>query len=743
MTVTFIDTGGVLDATTGTDGPVVGVPLPTVNTSASNAIEPPQQIYRNSIIMPAPGPEALSRPLPAATYAPTSTIRAAVGRFRVIIDGVDVTYFRGVATQVEEFFSVDPGGDGGASLYFPQITWYDRPGHGDLYWYHVGTIVQIKLGATRVFVGILGPESFATTTLGRRLEAFGLLFQTDFSVWRPPLYIKEYDLGEAVAKVFNGVVSRKYNAMAKPDTGIMVFQRGSFGSRTDWWQSLISTGWLRDGTTKWTITNTGFVPKMYLRDITTKHHTVSLGTPGIDFDIAQDMTQFPNVIYGEGTGPEGYHWRNTKYPNLSPGNVPLFPGSGSIDPGESAANFEDFANEMERKGYSMHINGNLYDPRDEDEVRNFQDDAGISVTGGVNAQTWATLFQPAANGADLSAPFYQWLARWSTVEPYLYTGDGDKLGPNPTYDGGRSLRIEAYHNYGEGITKKKGRDFAKAEVAPWYTWEPGWTGTINLKSDPEGGSRFFMRAGENVFVRYMTPPLKHFYAYSGVVTPEDGCLLHISEVHHSLDQTTLTVSYRPVDLTSLNAIRERRREMTDPGRLGKVLRRRGKQTRDEIVVFDGDSGAGIIPKHKLTGGLWTVIRVPVGQIGSIVKTEFHAKDPDSKFAIGFFGRPVTADDLRTLVGNPLVLPAVSGHRTPWSVESEKLLDLGMLVAMGGPSNACGYYPGTEADLGGITGDHKDLATWEYESIHPPWLWLAEWCPNDTTMHGRIFASPEL
>src|SRR5690349_11129639 len=46
----------------------------------------------------------------------------------------DVTFFRDVPTQIGQMSSTDPFGDAVATVIFPRVTGFDRPGSGDLWW---------------------------------------------------------------------------------------------------------------------------------------------------------------------------------------------------------------------------------------------------------------------------------------------------------------------------------------------------------------------------------------------------------------------------------------------------------------------------------------------------------------------------------------------------------------------------------------------------------------------------------
>lgn len=666
------------------------------------------------------------------TWTPTTVTRTDWGRLQVVIDGTDVTWIRDVPVQIQSWDNAEPFGDASCVLEFPQITPFEA-WSGAFSWIRGGALVDITLIRTDnshklIWTGWLrSPETEADEQQGHvELHCVGILLQGDEGVQQPSFHYEARDIGTVIAETFNTYPSRDYATCAAVVTGITTRSRGSWTPRiTGHVQDLLGTATVRDGSNQWTVKQSGKTPVIALKDITTTHATVTVASPGVTVSLASDFGGAPNVIYGEGISPDHRRWRNTKYPNLHPDETPVYPlsPSNTFTPGGSDTGFQDFSDFMREHGYPWFESEDTYDADDENEVRDAQKRAGILVDGIVGPQTWATILGTGSNAGDLNGAFFAPLAFDKRVEPFIYNVRGEILGDNPDFDP-TILRVERYENFGENITKHDAILSARAELA--RVEDPGIQGTVTLRIDPEEISRFELRAGMNLNLK----------SYRGA-----NHLLHIAGV--SVDwpgqSVTLTVDDKARDLMTLGAIRARNVDAaTDPVRRNLPMRRRSRQAQDDIVIFDAESGAGIIPKHALYGGLWTVIRIPAGQLGEISKTTFTTWDSASKFAVGVFAAPITSNHMVSLVGNPL-----SGTK-PWSVEADALVDAGIMVAWGGPGQAMGYYPNAESDdpTPTLTGRFEDSATWFYESTIPPWLWVAEYALNSCFIKGRMYGGQD-
>lgn len=595
--------------------------------------------------------DALGRPV---DWQIASTTQADWGSVRVFVGSTDVTFLRGVPTEVKSWSFVEPFGYGPAEIAFPQISPYDTLGAGDLSWFKQGMDVTL----TRLHPdGSQSPlwEGFAASwepdqsedgyTFGLHLS--GALQQANLEPHPPAWETQRVDLGIAIGNALNRVPGRRYGVLPFTVTNIGTRNRGGWSTVLDYVQELLSTAYNSDGTKQWTVTCApGRQPRLHVKDTTTQHWTVSMGAPGVLLRESSDITSTVNVIYGEGIDDAtGCRWRNSRYPSTydSPVFVPLV-------------------------GVSQNM-------------------------------------------------------------PYLYdneTGDGDGVGwdVNPAYDPTR-LRVARYENYGSGVTLAEGVQSARAELK--RDVNPGWSGTLELTTDPEEGSKLDIRAGQNIGIRH----------HHGAAVR----LFHIAQADVAQDgpgwKVTLTVDTNARDTITLAGIRARDKEAaTDPARRLNPPRRRARQTMDEHPVFDCESGAGKVAPFTAAGGAWTVKRVPFAAWGSIVRSTFSTSGPTT-FAAAVFGKVVTPSQVAALVPSPLTAEA------PWDAPADDLSDLGLQVAWGSSTQAGGYYPGQQDKPPAIvTGRMVDDAQWDYISDAPPWVYLAVFPGASTTFTVRFDNAPD-
>ena len=216
-------------------------------------------------------------------------------------------------------------------------------------------------------------------------------------------------------------------------------------------------------------------------------------------------------------------------------------------------------------------------------------------------------------------------------------------------------------------------------------------------------------------------------------------VLHITSVERDWANlsVTLTVDEKSRDAMTVAQIRERDRESRKtPARRPGNLNKRSTNEVDQVVPFDGESGAGRIPKHALFGGLRTVIRIPVSELGRVALVDFQTSSPATKSCVLLFGAPITPAHLIQYVGaNPLALD------DPTQTHRDVLEDrFGYIEGWGRKGDAGGYFPKGEGNQA-LNGRLRDTGGFEYVSAKPPWIWVAEWVPNSCLIEGRILPAP--
>lgn len=491
-------------------------------------------------------------------------------------------------------------------------------------------------------------------------------------------------------------------------------------------------------------------PVLRTKNMWKEHFTLTTGTPGVSISINRDMTSAFNAFYGEGTDVTGGKWRNTKYTNTLPYSgtysPPPYPmvtinvytnnsdekTSGAVSLWQSA---------MKGSGWNLRVDG-FYDNYDASICRQMQAAAGIPQTGEVDLQTWTTTFLNNPNTiyeGIVNDAYIAPLVVRPEVEPFQYKPNGEILGPNPEFNS-QKMRRETYTNYGEKASKKEGSESALAQSKQFI--DPGYVGTITLTVDPDEMSRFDIRAGMNL-------TLKSFRG--------KNIFFHIAEVSVNVEQqsVTLTVDTQGRDFQTVSAILERDRSIGDS--LLKSTRQysEAKQTEDRFVVFDSEASGGYIPAHATPGGSWNVIRVPAGELGEIVRTEF-ATFPASLYSIAVFDRQVTAQQLNDYTAL-FTADEGEGVMDPefWTLMQAERPELGLVVAWGGQEDLAGTWPLTyndymekvelaeegEGEFPGLSGVMKDDSSWNYWSNNPPWLWVGIWSFRPCFISGRFYPGP--
>lgn len=317
----------------------------------------------------------------------------------------------------------------------------------------------------------------------------------------------------------------------------------------------------------------------------------------------------------------------------------------------------------------------------------------------------------------------------TAVEPYLYDANGAITGANPAYDSSKP-RIEEYTNYGEGIDKAQGVTTAERQFLRENP--PGWHGTITLTADIEQGvdgtveSRFEMRVNENIVV-------ENFQGGSVQV--------HVCQVEVDMDvdaqQVTLTVDTKARDMMTLAQIIKRDRDAVDPAKRYRQYRN-SRNVEDRIHLFDCEAGGGVVPATALSAGTWTVLQIPFGEYGELVRSDFTTSAA-ARFSVAVFDQAISGAVITThMPAGPLTTDANDDN--PWDTFPE---GTGLIAAWGGPTQAAGYWPGAESDDEPVvTGRLVDDSSWKYATPTPPWLWVALWAETATTISGRFYPGVE-
>ena len=712
--------------------------IPSATAPPSGVVVTPNN--RVSAVYPAP---TVTAGRPVQPWVASSVTTADWGTFRVVMNGVDVTWFRGFLAQIVSYELTEPWGCGPAQIVLPGITPHELVGTGDATFLIGGYPVDIVGPSGTLWSGMIGKQSgvYDESHGGYLVDCIGDIWAADLVGHQPRTYLPPVDVGSMVPAVLNLVPHRRIGGITQVTTGIKTSQRGSADTSViGYAQELLATAQTAAGD-QWTIarTSTARTYAMQLKDRTTVTAHVRTGQPGVEARLELDSTTATNRIFGRGIGPDGYAWAGwvypvsgtgaTAYPNASPSTTLTV---GSTDAGTtSGTGVTDWQTRINETGLATVAVDGTYSAADATAAKAVQTKLGLTVDGVVGPQTWAATFDVGSTGTDLLAAYRAPLAALTSVTPTLTNASGGAAGNNPS-DNPLLLVVDRDEDFGDGVTKAQAILSATAELARSNT--PGWVGEVVLSADPEECSRFDLREGQNVVLRGWTNRDVTLHIAGVKVEPPYGT---------SAGRVTLTVDEKARDRITLGAILRRDKDAArNPAMLPPRKTRRSASRPDSVVEYDGESSGGIIPKTAMFGGLWSVLRIPVSQAGKVARVVAATTGPATPFVLAFFGDAVTPADLIAHVGaNPLA-QRTDGYG-PFDWAADNLTTLGFVEALGGPGQACGYSPGYETSphTGGstvLTGKLDSTGSWTYQSAKPPWLWLAIYTVASCYISGRIY-----
>ncbi|MCR6649698.1 MAG: peptidoglycan-binding protein [Cellulomonas sp.] len=678
----------------------------------------PRVVVRYSEVMPAP---TLSGGFPVDWVA-DETIREKFASLQIVVDGVDVTNWGDVRTPFPRWSRAEPFGAISAELTFPQITTF----HALPSWCVDGAWVALRWRmfdgspAVTAWSGVVAKFSHAEDSGVFTVSCQGPVLASDTQLRPPSFDPAPRDVGDVIAEVLNSAVSRRTLPCDPVVTGCPTTVAGGWEPRvTGYIGQLLATA-IKDGQ-QWTVACDDRTPVIRLKDTETVSWEITNGQRGVSVDMLQDWTTATNVIYGEGIAPDGGRWRNAVYPGWHPDETPAYPGDVdhgfTVGTSDTSTTTGTGVSDWQRKA-GQTVTG-LFSQADRARAFEIQKAAGITQDGIVGPQTWAATFGTGTNTGTLDA-FYMPLAWATEVMPRRYEADGTDVGENPHYDPD-VIRVEEKLDYGQGVAKSDGKTGAQELLA--RSIRPGWSGTVTFRGvDPDGGSRFLIREGSNGVIR----------AFRGGFIQ-----VHVARVEHSGEETVLTVDTNARDYPTLVAIRDRERNATDPAKALVKRLQKGSVT-EARATFDAESPAGHYPRHAIFAGLWSVVPVPFGRYGSIVRSEITTDDNAAAFATAVFNQPVTAAQLVDLIGNPL-----TAADNPWDEHADELAEAGLVMAWGWKAQPCGYWPKSystpqEEGAAPITGRWVDDASWDYATDRSPWMWVATIASTGCWVSGRFW-----
>lgn len=728
-----------------------------VHDQAPTYVENDTAIQRVSLAMAAPSIDS-DTGYPGGPWAYTET-REDWGHLHLSIGHKSFTHSRNHRFIPVQDAHTEPFGDESATFRLPGLTEFDDPAALGL-----TPLAPVRFyrrdpdgNDTTLYEGSLAslePDEIQTdeTSPGMVVQCVGAIYRLDLLKERPALYLAQSDLGHIIAHAFNArrrSFALNIGHMPQRHLGIPATRSQDFSNLiTGAIQDYLSQATSDDG--QWTIhLDRPRTPVLRLKDTTTVHVTVTYGQPGVVVNVSKDYTAATTAIYASGTNGHSA-WMGARFPNLTEGDTPTFPlGVGGVFlPGDGQTGFAPFAAYLRRGAYGGIASDDTYDAADENNVIDFQTDAGVTADGQVGAQAWEAAFQPGANQGTIQGARVGAIVSRPETHKYLHNAQGARTGRNPDFDPAIK-RVEDYIPFGDGVSKGLAKHSAHQVINRSYPAQR--SGEIVLTADPEEKSRFTVKAGENILVKH----------YNG-----SNLLLHISrrERDWTTGTVTLTVDERANDELTAAAIHQRNKEVSDLTRRKRFGHNRSHVWNDYGPWLEED-GAGEIPLMYQQAGRWNTQRIPASPSGTlerivlaagtgltehILNQAVRSKHPPTvpgaaRTAILITGQPIHPNAIARLTGMSTPLTELDDGSNPWDRNHSVLHHkFQMIYAAGGPGNACGFFPhtdpgdGTDTDL---TGLFEDGGAVTFGPTGHFWLWVSIWSPVDCIVGGKLFPGP--
>lgn len=644
------------------------------------------------------GPVTMDGTQPVYTVSAASIPRA---RQQIVVNGVDVTYFRGVRTPDVTYTLLEPLLYGPGQLDLPQIAaCFENEGEGDLSWLRAQAPVEVNLVVDDVVVveGVYKGFVAAFDKSGRELsvelggEANGRAAMRDRQV---PIFPRINDIGHQIADAVRDLGLPHYPPLGAV-TGIETMTTGGTG-HLDHINDLVAKSWTRSGK-QWSVMPdpaTG-VYETHRKDATTIHATAFLDDARTVGTLRRDIAEEPNQIFVTCVTPAGMRVRFGKYPGLVQGPVPDFPGF--MEEGDTGEGVRLLIGKLHASGYlKLSEVAGGYDEDVTEAVKALQDDAGLTQTGDVNLATWEALYDLNVTGLSLEWANIQPAAQRSKTRKYDRSANGTIMGFNDEYDPEVIVRHRTI-DLGSGVTRSQAREFARTVLHD--SDDPNWVGDIKFHTGA-------LLAGEHAIgatiteadvmdARTLRPGMNIWLpAFDG------GTVVHVSACQVDVEGiVTATVDTRFRDAMEVWEVIARNAESrNDPSRHRARRYRASTIAKDSIGEWD-EFGGYLGVDIPLERG-WTVFPVVAAMEGQIRKMRVQLDTP-AEFAVAVFGKKVDAGWLDDIIPNPLT---VTGTRD-WEKKEDQLDDKWMLFSYGTHDEPAGYWPGRKT-WKSITGEEAN------------------------------------
>lgn len=675
----------------------------------------------------------------------TPTYAEATGhRDRIVINGRDITYFRGAPTPTPDYQWVQPLGYGTATIELPQaVVPFETPGAGDLSWLTKGAKVLIQRvdNDTNEIVatdwrGIVIAFDISGNSLTVECggDAVGRAALQD----RQMMLIQQRpDAGDMIARAIRRLRLR-HDPVLGTTTGIRLARWGG-GGMLDFINELTSKMTTVDGD-QWTVMpDDDGVYHTTLKDLDTIHGTVYLDDARIRGDLRSDLAEEPNRIYASGVTRDGMVVKFGAYPGLVQAPAPPYPfndnrtfGIGTTDADtDSGDGITVMGWRLRATGYlETRVDYDSYDAEMAEAIRDLKREAKLQpYSGDMTPNAWRALFDLSATGYSLRNIRIMPAAATDEVTINRVSSNGSIIARNPAYDP-TVVPVDRTIAMGAGFTRNQIRKWARNELATTAHWR----GTIEINTGAivEGDHTPGAAIGGILRARDIRPGMNlSLPLFAG------GIVVHVAgvSVTDGGHRVTLAVDTRPGDTLPVWAAIQRDRENRDTIHRAFIRQHRASSLERENTF---DEVGGVVEPIALDAG-WTVFPVVAKQAGTIEKIAMRL-NPEREFALAVFGRRISVKSLRAVTNAPLTV-AGSARWTSEAMHSRLDSKYVMLYVAGSEDDPCGYFPGRKSEGASLlTGRFEDAASFPFvtfsnDTDRGSVLWVAVWVPSATTLQG--------
>lgn len=445
---------------------------------------------------------------------------------------VEITKFRGAPVKIDTLSTTDPFGDATGAITLPAVTGMDTPGSGDLHWLVDGALIDIQyyfadgsLSDWR-WEGSFVSEEISDS--GFTMSLRGALYQLDSFKAKPwfPSYPIPYEL----------LLKQTFDPKTHPTlrTGALVVQFPS-----DWG---IQVPEFNEPDYLWFLRPHGVRPGENWTGLTSR------STGGWDNALTGFVQSLLSVMYTE----DG-QWTISK----RKGRIPVLHVRNHMSEPDGSTPRISYGAPGVACSFS----------------RDFSQSANVIYGSGTDLN--GSSFSGQQVGARSAQTFYEPFAALPQVHPADTT--------NPRRDPAVP-RKETRLQFPAGVDELAAKDISATHLRRFA--DPGYTGSITLKSDPFVGSRPYprvlLRAGQSIVLE----------GFRGT-----SLLLHITEATvspHGEGTVTLTVDSKYRDALTVHEVRARTRDALDPVHLLRVGQY-SNTVQDLILPWSYSQGSGCIP----------------------------------------------------------------------------------------------------------------------------------------------------